>query len=295
MLVVNRSQYCDPVINSTGVRATTAYTSLFRLTPTDGLVIYERQIHWWNATPPHLPTPLSQWFALPFRFQLAQHTIKTDDMSKARGLVAQCSRTLPGGVIGTPQRAALKADDEQMLLSALSRAQDYPPNSTACDDDGICTTTVCGPDTPAAHCVNVTCPYIAGDGGYYTHRIPALLSIPASVSKAPQDIVLAFVEARAPGWNVSNASGPSVPPQGCDTCNTHIVMRRSTGKMRRDLRANRGCSLTRLPHVTTKCTSSTRCRRFRPDLLCGKRYRNCKEQPDGHQRLRLGRKRRTGA
>lgn len=69
-LVVNRSQLIPAVINSTGVRATTAYTSLLRLSPSDGLIVYERQIHWWNATP-GAPIPLSQWFALRFRVQPA--------------------------------------------------------------------------------------------------------------------------------------------------------------------------------------------------------------------------------
>ena len=77
LLVVNSSQLCPAVINATDVRATTAYTSLLRLTATDGVIVYERQIHWWNPVPPHLPTPLSQWFALAFKF--APRTSKNDD------------------------------------------------------------------------------------------------------------------------------------------------------------------------------------------------------------------------
>jgi hypothetical protein len=68
LMMPNRSQHFDPNINSTSVRVTTAYTSLLRLTSTNGVVVYGRQVHWWNATPPHLPSPLTQWFALPFRF-----------------------------------------------------------------------------------------------------------------------------------------------------------------------------------------------------------------------------------
>lgn len=66
-LVVNRSQAIPAVINDTSVRATTGYTSLLRLSAAEGLIVYERQIHWWNPIPPNLPTPLSQWFALRFR------------------------------------------------------------------------------------------------------------------------------------------------------------------------------------------------------------------------------------
>ena len=77
LLAVNSSQLCPAVLNATNVRATTAYTSLLRLTPTAGLIVYERQIHWWNPVPPHLPTPLSQWFSLSFRF--SPRTSKNDD------------------------------------------------------------------------------------------------------------------------------------------------------------------------------------------------------------------------
>ena len=105
LLMPNRSRRFDSNINSTSVRVTTAYTSLLRLTATNGIVIYDRQVHWWNATPPHLPSPLTQWFALPFRFVGdSSATLKTDDATSSclSGISASGTlNTSTATVIGT--------------------------------------------------------------------------------------------------------------------------------------------------------------------------------------------------